>query len=178
MSGISFGWVQSIQKDNLNLPWIAARFVPGPLSLDQKENCVGTCQVLPEILEWDPDFFLEIITGVRHGCMGRIQKPSSSCPCGRACHFHAQRMQDKFTQVWSVLSCELWICCTRTNCKPQSLCCWQLQEICNEIDLEIWIQGLVFPPWQCTFLAKSKMTWHSTYFLSCDFFPRLPKKTL
>jgi hypothetical protein len=36
---------------------------------------------------------------------------------------------------------------------------------------------LVFPPWQCTFLAKSKMTWHSTYFLSCDFFPRLPKKT-
>jgi hypothetical protein len=39
--------------------------------------------------------------------------------------------------------------------------------------LEIGVQGLVFPPWQCTFLAKSKMICYSTYFVSCDlFFPQ------
>lgn len=127
MLGISFASVQSNWKDNLNLVWVAARFVRCPLSLDWKENCVGTCQDLPEVLEWDPEFFLKIITSVRPGCIGIIQKPSSSCLYGRAHHFHAQITQD-VTRMWSVLSCELCICSIRTNCKPQSLCWWHLQE--------------------------------------------------
>jgi hypothetical protein len=146
MLGISFGSVQSIWKDSLNLVWVAAGFVLCPLSLGWKENCVGLCQDLPEILEWDPEFFLKTITSVIPGWIGIIQKPSSSCLCGRAHHFHAQRTHD-VAWMWSVLSCELCICSTRTNCKPQSLC----KLVGSETDLDIGVQILVFPPWQCTF---------------------------
>jgi hypothetical protein len=54
MLGISFGSLQSILKDNLNMHWIAAKFVPHLLNEEQKENSVNTCQDLQGRLERDP----------------------------------------------------------------------------------------------------------------------------
>ena len=64
------------------------------------------------------------------GFTGTTQKPSSSRLKGRAHHLHIQKRQDKFAQMWIARSlfffrrsrnCAIWICSTRTNCKPPLL---------------------------------------------------------
>lgn len=60
---LSFGSVQSILKDDLNMRRIAAKFVPRLLSNDQKESRVIACTDLKEQLKNDPRFMEKVITG-------------------------------------------------------------------------------------------------------------------
>jgi hypothetical protein len=50
MSGVSFGLVKSILKDDLKICQTATKFTPQLLSEEQKENCVKTYQDLQDLL--------------------------------------------------------------------------------------------------------------------------------
>ena len=50
-------------SDELNKRRIAAKFVPGLLSSDQKEYRISVCTELKEQAENDPNFISNIITG-------------------------------------------------------------------------------------------------------------------
>ena len=62
IGGLSYGTVQRILADNLNLRRISARFVPRLLSDDQKALCVSVCRELKQARD-DPNFISNIITG-------------------------------------------------------------------------------------------------------------------
>jgi histone-lysine N-methyltransferase SETMAR len=60
--GLSYGNVQRILADNLNMRRISARFVPRLLSDDQKANGVSVCRELNKP-ETTPNFISNTITG-------------------------------------------------------------------------------------------------------------------
>ena len=60
--GLSYGTVQRILADNLNMRRISARFVPRLLSHDQKANRVSVCRELKQQARGDPTFIPNIIT--------------------------------------------------------------------------------------------------------------------
>jgi histone-lysine N-methyltransferase SETMAR len=59
---LSYGTVQRILADNLNMRRISARFVPRLLSDDQKALRVSVCRELKQARD-DPNFIFSIITG-------------------------------------------------------------------------------------------------------------------
>ena len=61
--GLSYGTVQRILADNLNMRRISARFVPRLLSDDQKALRVSVCRELKQQARDDPNFISNIITG-------------------------------------------------------------------------------------------------------------------
>ena len=62
--GLSYGTVQRILADNLNMRRISARFVPGLLSDDdQKAHRVSVCRKLKQQTRCDPNFVSNIIAG-------------------------------------------------------------------------------------------------------------------
>ena len=61
--GLSYGTVQRILADNLNMRHISARFVPRLLSNDQKALRVSVCRELKQRARVDPNFISNIITG-------------------------------------------------------------------------------------------------------------------
>jgi hypothetical protein len=61
--GLSYGTVQRILSDDLNMRRIAAKFVPRLLSNDQKEHRVVVCRELKDQARDDPDFISKVITG-------------------------------------------------------------------------------------------------------------------
>jgi hypothetical protein len=61
--GLSYGTVQSILVDNLNMRHISAKFVPRLLSDDQKAYRVSVCRELEQQARDDPSFISNIITG-------------------------------------------------------------------------------------------------------------------
>ena len=61
--GLSYGTVQRILADNLNMRRISARFVPRQLSDDQKAIRVSVCRELKRQARDDPVFISSIITG-------------------------------------------------------------------------------------------------------------------
>jgi len=61
--GLSYGTVQRILADNLNMRRISTRFVPRLLSDDQKALCVSVCTELKQQARDDPNFISNIITG-------------------------------------------------------------------------------------------------------------------
>jgi hypothetical protein len=61
--GLSYGAVQSILADNLNMRHISARFVPRLLSHDQKALRVSVCRELKQQATDGPNFISNIITG-------------------------------------------------------------------------------------------------------------------
>jgi [histone H3]-lysine36 N-dimethyltransferase SETMAR len=60
---ISYGSVQSILTDNLQMRRVSAKFVPRLLTGEQKENRVSVCTELKDRLDAHPDFMAKIITG-------------------------------------------------------------------------------------------------------------------
>lgn len=60
---ISYGSVQSILTDDLQMRRVSAKFVPRLLTAEQKENRVSVCTELKDRLDADPDFMAKIITG-------------------------------------------------------------------------------------------------------------------
>lgn len=142
MLGITFGWVQSSQEDNLNLHCIAARFVFCPLSLDRKENCVGKCQVLSEILEWDRDYFKIIIGSRNQAAVFSVEEPIIS-------RHRRSRTNLLKCEVYWVVNYEF--AAQEQTVKHNHYADSNCRKMCRETDLEIGIQGLVFPPWECTF---------------------------
>jgi len=61
--GLSYGTVQRILADNLNMRRISARFVPRLLSDDQKAHRISVCRELKQQAKDDPNFISSIITG-------------------------------------------------------------------------------------------------------------------
>jgi len=61
--GLSYGTVQCILADNLNMRRILARFVPRLLSDDQKVLRVSVCKELKQQVREDPNFISSIIIG-------------------------------------------------------------------------------------------------------------------
>jgi len=61
--GLSYGTVQLIFGDNLNMRRISARFVPRLLSDDQKAHRVSVCRELKQQARDDPNFISNVITG-------------------------------------------------------------------------------------------------------------------
>ena len=61
--GLSYGTVQRILADSLNMRRISARFVPRLLSDDKKALCVSVCRELKQQARDDPNFISNIITG-------------------------------------------------------------------------------------------------------------------
>jgi histone-lysine N-methyltransferase SETMAR len=61
--GLSYGTVQRILADNLNIRRISARFVPLLLSDDQKALRVSVCRELKQQARDNPNFISSIITG-------------------------------------------------------------------------------------------------------------------
>jgi histone-lysine N-methyltransferase SETMAR len=62
-AGLSYGTVQRILADNLNMRLISARSVPRLLSDDQKAHGVSLCRELKQEARDDPNFISNIITG-------------------------------------------------------------------------------------------------------------------
>jgi len=60
--GLSYGTIQRILADNLNMRRISVRFVPRLLSDDQKALCVSVCRELKQQAREDPNFISNIIT--------------------------------------------------------------------------------------------------------------------
>jgi histone-lysine N-methyltransferase SETMAR len=60
---LSYGTVQRILLDNLNMRRISAKFVPRLLSYDQKAHRVSVCRELKQQARDDPSFISTIITG-------------------------------------------------------------------------------------------------------------------
>jgi histone-lysine N-methyltransferase SETMAR len=63
IEGLSYGSVQRILVDNLNMRRTSARFVPRLLSDDQKAQRVSVCRELNQQARDDPNFNSNIITG-------------------------------------------------------------------------------------------------------------------
>jgi histone-lysine N-methyltransferase SETMAR len=63
IAGLSYGTVQRILAENLNMRLISARFVPRPLSDDQKDHRVSVCRELKQKARYDPNFISNIING-------------------------------------------------------------------------------------------------------------------
>jgi hypothetical protein len=61
--GLSYGTVQHILADSLNMRRISARFVPRLLSNDQKSLRVSVCRELKQQARDDPNFISNIIAG-------------------------------------------------------------------------------------------------------------------
>jgi histone-lysine N-methyltransferase SETMAR len=61
--GLSYGTVQRILADSLNMRRISAKFVPRLLSDDQKTHRVSVCRKLKQQARDDPNFSSNIITG-------------------------------------------------------------------------------------------------------------------
>jgi hypothetical protein len=61
--GVSYGTVQSILSDDLNMRRIAVKFVPRLLSNDQKEHRIAVCGELRDQARDDPNFISKVITG-------------------------------------------------------------------------------------------------------------------
>jgi len=61
--GLSYGTVQRILEDNLNVRRISARFVPRLLSDDPKALRVSVCRELKQQARDNPSFISNIITG-------------------------------------------------------------------------------------------------------------------
>jgi histone-lysine N-methyltransferase SETMAR len=61
--GLSYGTVQRILADNLNMRRISARFVPRLLSDDQKAHRISVCRELKQQAKNNPNFISNIITG-------------------------------------------------------------------------------------------------------------------
>jgi len=61
--GIGYGSCQRILSEQLNMQWIAAKFVPRVLTQDQKDSRVAICQELKETVKNDPTLLLNVITG-------------------------------------------------------------------------------------------------------------------
>ena len=61
--GPSYGTVQRIVADSLNMRHISARFVPRLLSDDQKAHRISVCRELKQQARDDPYFISNIITG-------------------------------------------------------------------------------------------------------------------
>jgi hypothetical protein len=61
--GLSYGTVQRIPSDDLNMRRIAAKFVPLLLSNYQKEHRVAVCRELKDKARDDPNFISKVITG-------------------------------------------------------------------------------------------------------------------
>jgi hypothetical protein len=61
--GLSYGTIQRILADNLNMRRISARFVPRLLSDDQKALRVSVCRELKQQARDDPNFISNITTG-------------------------------------------------------------------------------------------------------------------
>jgi len=60
--GLSYGTVQCILADNLNMRRISARFVPRLLNNDQKALCISVFRELEQQARDDPNFISNIIT--------------------------------------------------------------------------------------------------------------------
>jgi len=63
IEGLTYGTVQRILANNLNMSRISARFVPRLLSDDQKAHLVSVCRELNQQARDDPIFISNIITG-------------------------------------------------------------------------------------------------------------------
>jgi histone-lysine N-methyltransferase SETMAR len=63
IGGLSYGAVQCILADNLNMRHICARFVPRLLSDNQKALRISVCRELKQQSRDDPNFISNIITG-------------------------------------------------------------------------------------------------------------------
>jgi hypothetical protein len=61
--GLSYGTVQCILADNLNVRHISAKFVPRLPSDDQKAHRISVCRELKQQTRDDPNFISNIITG-------------------------------------------------------------------------------------------------------------------
>jgi hypothetical protein len=84
------GTYQHILTDELNMKWIAAKFVPYALTDDQKQQYVIVCRILQEQVQSDPTFLSKSITGYETWVYGYDPKTeNSSPPSGKILHFHA-----------------------------------------------------------------------------------------
>jgi hypothetical protein len=63
MAGLSYGTIQHIFVDNLNMRRISTRFVSRLLSDDQKAHRVSVCGELMQQAKDNPNFMSNIITG-------------------------------------------------------------------------------------------------------------------
>jgi len=61
--GIRYGSCQRILTEQLNMHWIAAKFVPRVLTHEQKDSREAICQELKETVINDPTLLLKVITG-------------------------------------------------------------------------------------------------------------------
>ena len=59
--GIGYGSCQRILTEQLNMHWIAAKFVPTVLTQDQKDSRVAICRELKETVKNDPTLLLNVI---------------------------------------------------------------------------------------------------------------------
>jgi len=62
-TGLSYGSRQSILADELNMKWIAAKFVPRRLNNDQWDHWVQVCTNLQKAVRYDPNFLSKVING-------------------------------------------------------------------------------------------------------------------
>jgi len=61
--GIAFGMCQKILTEDLQMRHVSAKFVPGLLTAEQKDDRVSICTDLCERAQNDPNFMSSVITG-------------------------------------------------------------------------------------------------------------------
>jgi len=95
--GLSYGAVQHILADNLNMRHISVRFVPRLLSDDQKALRVSVCREPKQQARDDPNFISNIITGDKTWVM--TLRLSSSCHSGSRQIHSGRKKHIKFTAM-------------------------------------------------------------------------------
>jgi len=99
--GLSYGTVQHILVDNLNMRCISARFGPRLLSDDEKALRVSVCRELKQQAKDNPNFTSNIITVTKHGCMVMTLRLSSSHHSGSCQIHHGRKKYVKFAAMSS-----------------------------------------------------------------------------
>ena len=123
IAGLSYGTVQRILVDNLNMGRISARFVPRLLSDDQKAHRVSVCRELKQQARDDPNFIPNIITGdetwvygydpetkqqssqwscqIHRGRKKRVKFATMSSPCWSFFFWHSRYCSQEIRTPWS-----------------------------------------------------------------------------
>ena len=125
--GLSYGTVQCILVDNLNMRCISARYVPRLLSNDQKAHRVSVCRELKQQASDDPNFISNIITGNETWVYGydletkqqlQWKSPNSPRP-KKACQVHSnvKSMLIVFSDIQGIVHKEFVSPGQTVNCK-------------------------------------------------------------
>ena len=169
--GLSYGTIQHVFVDKLNMRRISARFVPRLLSDNQKAHCISVCVEFKQQARDNPIFISSIITVMKHGCMVMTLTLSSS-PCSGSHQIHHSQKKRSSSQQGQVHVDRFFQHprhCPQGIHTPWSNHQWQVLlwgfEVAEgghtaQMSRQVEEKQLVSPPWQC---ACSHITCCSTF---------------